>query len=214
MAISYKSTHVSEAIGNLITYFRDKPNWMAFVTALCGEIQTIEDVLWDMYNALDIDQAEGDQLDNLGVKAGEPRYGRGDDDYRLAIRVRIAVNISRGTPEDIMNVLHLITEDKSIRITDKFPAGYYATILDALDPTDDPSEWIGYVQDATGAGIEAVLVAHVDPVFMWDYVYYEDGDGIWGTGSWGIGTWGGVSFLEDGNEHGWDVGLWNGMWSV
>lgn len=205
MSVTYKSDHVSEALDWLIEKFKGLESWENWLTPFLNQIQDLEDVFYAIEQARHPDNATGAQLDGCGAIVGEPRYGRGDDDYRVGIKVRIAINRSRGTPEDVINILSILCEYKSIEYQGSYPAGYLMWIMEALDPADDPSTWVDYVEDATVAGVRVMIGSFVEPAFTWD-VGYSDGDGTWGTGAWGTSGWGGVIIGED--DRVWDRGLW------
>ena len=69
------------------------------------QIQDLEDSSFEVLLNRWIDTAVGVQLDGVGAIVGEAREGRGDDEYRLAIKARIQINFSEATPEDILTAL-------------------------------------------------------------------------------------------------------------
>lgn len=116
MTLSYKSTHVTEALGNYIEKFKDKPRLLALTTAYIEQIQDLEDAFYQLITDRTIETAVGTQLDGIGSIVGEDREGRDDSDYRLAIRVRILLNLTDGTIEQVIEILHLATEGKTIHV--------------------------------------------------------------------------------------------------
>ncbi|MEY4581290.1 MAG: hypothetical protein RL701_5993 [Pseudomonadota bacterium] len=84
-----------------------------------GRKQQLENVLWEIYEQLDLSQAVGAQLDRLGAIVGEPRNGRSDSRYRLWIRARARVNRSAGRPDDSLQVARLLIEsDATVEYVD------------------------------------------------------------------------------------------------
>ena len=75
-----------------------------FVAALLSAVKTLEDAALETLLGRFLDNAVGAQLDGLGDLVGEDRLGRGDDDYRNAIRVRIFQNAASGTPADCVKL--------------------------------------------------------------------------------------------------------------
>jgi hypothetical protein len=132
MTLTKTIDHVTEAQNNLIELFKNKPKWLAVVKAFVGEIQDAEDSNWDLYNDF-LDTAEGDSLDAYGATVGEDRDERSDDDYRAAIRARILLNLGNGTPEDIIALLHSVSDGGNVRIREYFPAAFTAFVLKAVD---------------------------------------------------------------------------------
>jgi hypothetical protein len=93
----------------------DKPNFIAWLTAMLTLGADSADCAASMNDALDIDQAVGDQLDIVGGLVGvsrtvafQPTGGVSpvldDDTYRLAIRAKIAKNQWDGTIVDIQSI--------------------------------------------------------------------------------------------------------------
>lgn len=116
MGLSYKSTHVAEALGNYIQKFKGKPRLMALTTAYIEQIQDLEDAFYQLITDRTIETAVGAQLDGIGSIVGEAREGREDEDYRLAIRVRILLNLTNGTIEQVIEILSLATGGKTIHV--------------------------------------------------------------------------------------------------
>lgn len=79
----------------------------AILLAQVNRLQELEDAGWTLLDPLSdptLALITGDLLDKIGSLVGDPRQGRGDTDYQAAIRIRIRVNRSRGTPEDIIAI--------------------------------------------------------------------------------------------------------------
>ena len=55
--------------------------------------------------------AVGAQLDVLGRIVGEARLGDPDANYRLRIKAGILLNVSSGTPEELLAIFRLLTSD-------------------------------------------------------------------------------------------------------
>lgn len=106
----------------LIQQFKEQPNFQKMIDALAVGIQELEDVSNDMLEDRSINTAIGVQLDFLGELVGEDRLGRTDDDYRSAIRVRISINTSKGTPEDLISIFAALTNAGTVDYSELFPA--------------------------------------------------------------------------------------------
>ena len=103
--------HVEDALERRMEQWKDKPNMESFLRALFGGYQDLETVFFDLINKrLDIFEAEGVQLDNLGKIVGQERLGFDDDFYRILILARIGINISSGEPERIISTAKLLTK--------------------------------------------------------------------------------------------------------
>jgi len=68
------------------------------------QVQEVEDLLWYIKNGFDVNTAVGEQLDFIGKRVGEGRQDRLDAEYRGAIRVRILINMSTGTMNELLAI--------------------------------------------------------------------------------------------------------------
>ncbi|MEY4507972.1 MAG: Shewanella sp [Pseudomonadota bacterium] len=118
---TYNGQHAEQMAANLIEFFR-KPRNKALMRVVGGQVQDVEDVLWQLYNAFDVDNATGAALDFLGLVVGERRDDRGDENFRAAVRARILVNLSNGRVEDMIAVLLALDPDMQATIIELYPA--------------------------------------------------------------------------------------------
>lgn len=89
--------------------FRDKFIYQSLLEALTNEVQSLEDLLSDMYSLRSLTKAVGVQLDNVGANMGVTRrLNQSDDDYRTAIYSEIFMRRSDGSADYIMNALRSI----------------------------------------------------------------------------------------------------------
>lgn len=178
--IEKKTTHVQEALQTLIEQFKNKPNLTALITSYVNRIQELENIYYDLYTGRQIDNAIGVQLDGLGSIVGEERQGRDDDDYRTAIKVRIKLNNSRGTTEDILDILIAALGNIAIEITDYYPAGFIVEILDDIDPGSFNAELLkSFIDDAKPTAVASALEYHPEDPFQFDSGLGFD-QGHWG----------------------------------
>lgn len=97
--------HVARAQERLLTQFRDSPKLNALLGALVLEVQSSEDVIFDVILLRYIDAAEGVNLDIIGRYVGRERLDVSDDaEYRELLRVQIRANNSDCGAEDIIYV--------------------------------------------------------------------------------------------------------------
>lgn len=109
------TTQVQDGLARLIDQYRGRPKIEGILTAYLRRVQEIENALWAAYDArlLTATTPVGVHLDTLGALVGEARQGRGDDDYRAAIRIRIRANRSTGTANDVIEVASLLPADNA-----------------------------------------------------------------------------------------------------
>lgn len=174
--ITFKSAHVTEALGHLITLLRSGPNTRALLSAWVRQVQDLEDVFAELYTERWLDNAVGLQLDNFGSVVGEFREGRPDDEYRFAIRTRINLNISSATIEDIIGLLYAISNSNPVNLQEYDWCAIIAALTDPLDPVLDPATLVKYLRIAKAAGVRAILTYVPATPFSFDTgPGYDDG---------------------------------------
>lgn len=115
--------HEDQAFNRLLEQFKDKPNIEALLKGWMKGVQTTEDSLFDLLNNRSIQTAFGIQLDYIGKIVGIKRGGRSDSSYREAIQLQILINTSEGTPDDILEILSLITNASIVKSFPHYPVG-------------------------------------------------------------------------------------------
>ena len=143
MSYVKKTTHVAEGLDNLIGQFKDKEELEGLIASYLIQIQEIEDALSQILTDTTVEASVGAQLDALGSIVGEARSGRNDLQYSTAIRARQILNVSEGTPEDVIALIRAIAGDVGVEITEFFPASFLAAIVDAIDPSTLDTAQIG-----------------------------------------------------------------------
>jgi hypothetical protein len=131
MSLEHVTAHVDEALANLLEQFKGKSKLEAALTAYVDQIQDLEDAFYSLLLGRWLDNADTDALDQLGAIVGEARQGRYNEDYRLAIRARILINLCEGSPEQIIQIFVMLAES-AIDLREYFPAALVLTILDPL----------------------------------------------------------------------------------
>lgn len=153
--LTQRAKIVTEALDRLTSSWRGKRVVEGLVSANALPWQTYEDDLFDVLNGFLLGNAIGAQLDVLGELVGEPRQGRSDTVYRLAVRVRIAVNRSRGTSEDVLKVFGLLGFPFSYE--EFFPARIRVTVLAGVGAAAPTIKTI--LQQTKAAGVATELVS-------------------------------------------------------
>jgi hypothetical protein len=169
MGYEKKTTHIDEGLDNLVDQFEGSPLFNALLTSFLEQIQDLEDALSDVLTETTVESSVGAQLDALGSIVGEDRAGRNDLQYSTALRARLILNVSEGTPENIIDLIRAIAGDVTVQIFENFPASFLATIVDPIDPTEVDVTQIGaLVASGRPAGIEGVVTFGVIPAFQYD----------------------------------------------
>ncbi len=109
--------HVTTGVDRL-TYKLTQDNIIKLLTIFLNGVQDLEDSFIELAEQKDIDTAAGEWLDYIGKIVGEDRNSLSDDDYRVALRLRIGINNSDGTPEIMRELINSYTDSESIKLTE------------------------------------------------------------------------------------------------
>lgn len=110
-----------------------------------------------------IDKMGGVNLDSLGELYNEPRLGRTDPDYRLALKTKIGLT-SKGSIQEIIEKIVTIYGASSVEIEDGFP--------------DNPASFFVFTDaEITVEEIEKMAAAGVK-VGLYVILTFENGNGI------------------------------------
>lgn len=179
--------HVTEALERLPEQFKDKPNLIAFLSALVAPVQDIEDAMQQLLLERDIETAVGVQLDMLGAIVGQARGGLADADYRRYVRARVRANRSRGIVEDILQVARLVLADEvdvTLALRTWGIASYNLTVGGVTISDEVAAILLAFLKDATSAGVRPILnYSSTDPAS--DLIF----DSTVSAQFWDAGTW-------------------------
>lgn len=118
------TSHTAEAKKLLTSMFRGRPVIEGLLKAIVDQVQTLENVAWQVIEGRQLDNAIGIQIDKIGGIVGEDREGRDDADYKEAVRLRILINRSNGKVDDILKIALAAARGNPWQFWDYFPAGY------------------------------------------------------------------------------------------
>lgn len=163
--LDHELDHEGGAISRLLSQFRDKPVFSAFVAIIAARWQAVEDAAWQLYTERTIDTAIGDALDQLGKRAGYwPRnfvVGDGTETsdvvYRQRVRAKFIANRSRGLEADIGATFTALALPG---ITYRFEPGYPAAFTwRALEPITAAQARLAvrFLGWAKAAGVKALF---------------------------------------------------------
>ena len=153
---SQNTEHAAEAVSHLIQFFREGPRNQAVLEAVMVQVQEVEDLFWYMREGFDVNTAVGEQLEFIGKRVGEGRQDRTDAQYRSAIRVRILINMSTGTMNELLAICEGINPTGIFIARDLYPAAL-SIEADTFDTTSLASAYLMLFKAKT-AGVRLHLV--------------------------------------------------------
>lgn len=111
-----------KAVPRLTSQFQNSPKLKDLAAAIVSPLTQLETDADALVTERWINSAAGIQLDGCGNIVGELRKGRSDDVYRSAIKFRIFVNTSDGTPKDVIAGLKFLTDPTDTQYQESYPA--------------------------------------------------------------------------------------------
>jgi len=130
--IEYIADHQAQGVARLIERYR-KPRISALLGSWLGEVQAVEDALWQLLSARSAGNAEGAQLDVLGRIVGQPREGREDARYRIWVLARVLVSRSSGKTTQLIAIAKKLTSGARVRLEEHYPASLVLHLDDGID---------------------------------------------------------------------------------
>lgn len=119
--IAQNTTIIEDGKDLLLSQLKGKTYYEALLSAFLTPLQSIEDDIFEIRNHQALDNAENDMLDKWGELVGISRQGRLDPEYLIQIKAKIAINISKGTIEEVASIFNLITGATHTEVFERFP---------------------------------------------------------------------------------------------
>lgn len=184
--IPCQNLNVAEDLERLTSAYKDKPVIRGLLAIALARHQALEDVAWQVLITrlfgrtppvpvvddpgccecpVDTEGAEeaevvldgaNAQLDTIGKIVGEPRYGRDDAAYLVALRARILVNKSKGLAKNLVEIAARSVPAGIVPTYEEFyPAAFQVTAINVPG-----FRWLGdALGDARHGGVYGVLRA-------------------------------------------------------
>jgi hypothetical protein len=92
------------------------------LVAFSSPFNETDQMFFDLFTILDIDLSVGKQLDVIGKIIGQRRLGLSDSEYRIRLKLRIAVNRSFGDPETAIALISALTGATRVQYIPQYPA--------------------------------------------------------------------------------------------
>jgi hypothetical protein len=151
--------HLASVKKRLLQQYKDSPRlWDLIGILFVQPVQDLENAAWPLYDRLDIDNGQGEQLDRIGTIVGLARSGWSDALYRLLLKAKIGKNVSHGTLEDVIEVWRLLAQATRVQVVETYPAQidlYSDTPIDG-----ELSSFVGeLMQQVVAAGVRVPYLA-------------------------------------------------------
>lgn len=195
--ITLINNHIELAKDRLREQYKNSPTILAIINAFVGEIQELEQVLYDLSVSRTINQAFGVQLDKLGELLDRTRDGRSDADYRIILLAKVSQNISRGTSDDVSSVFKILSSSSKVQFGDSYFGEFYLLADNPLTQSE-VNLLLKEMQVVDSAGVRLVGIGSFDP----DDSFAMDGsDSAKGYGSiYSVSNGGKFATIKLGNE--------------
>lgn len=150
---------IDKYLNNITSQHRDKPNFIAWLSAFLNKIDGAYTLMQSFDSNMDIDNAIGNQLDMLGQLIGrkrtlnfQPLNGFSpiltDDYYRLVLKTKIAMNNWDGTVESMYTIWNNIFGDDTLmdlQLQDNQDMSFNAYITGYIDQIQQNLIANGYI---------------------------------------------------------------------
>lgn len=146
--------HADEGVALLPRQFRTKEVIAALLRSWLTQAQGLEDTLWILATR-NLDNSEGDALDQIGALLAFPRGELDDVSYRAVLRAIIVARKSSATGEDLHDVTRLLLGE--IEYTAR--NGYASWLIEPHEPLPFSARAIlGVLLVAVGGGVQLQLI--------------------------------------------------------
>jgi hypothetical protein len=142
-----------EGLARLLWQWKESPKLRGFFESYLENVQPLEDVYFQLLDERGVLVAVGEQLNVLGRLVGEPRYGRNDDKYRLALVNRAGINRSSGTPEELLTFLKALTRSEVVGLWEHYSSSVHLYVAQNGTPFV-----VHALKDAASAGVHIRLM--------------------------------------------------------
>lgn len=157
--IDHRTNHEELAKSRYIDQYKDKPKLAALIASYAEQIQDLEDAAFEVMLERVLANAVGAQLVIIANIVGASITTADDDQLRIIIQTQIAINLSDGTPEDLINILRLIllTSGEAFHIREEPPHQVRLVIDDPLSSIINPNTAATLLDSADVASIRILL---------------------------------------------------------
>jgi len=153
----------TQGLDKLLSQYVDSEALKDLICTLVSPLDALQQAYLDVNYNRWIDNAYGVQLDVIGNIIIEPRNGKSDTAYRLALKVRVLVNRSNGTTEELIAIALLQEPDlEDYLFRDYIPHAQVAWLAGPWNTGIDPRDLAHKLRQASAGGT-SMHVVHTTP---------------------------------------------------
>lgn len=161
-------SHTEEGSGFLLEQFRDSEIIGALVGAALKQLDILEAEILRMREAMSLENAPRSMLELVAKIVGQECTGFDTEALRLWIRARIAVNRSRGTIEDLFQLVRILVGTEIPLAIVEYPEIAFTILVEGA-LVHRPQNVLDIINEAKPLGVSAYLqYATQDPIFRFD----------------------------------------------
>jgi len=108
------TTHVQDALNQLLEQYKYRPQMIKFLTPFLNHVQRIENAFYPLDQYRQLMYAYGQTLDNIGEIVGAKRNGLGDNEYLVLLLGTIAENNSDTTAPAMLNIVQTLFQATNV----------------------------------------------------------------------------------------------------
>lgn len=172
MNLTPQTDHVAAGLSRLLEQFKDRPRIAALFTAFLQRDQQLEDALYPLATALQLNNATGAQLDIVGASVGVARQGLSDAQYRALLTGKIAQNNGDASLDTLIAVVkgmfltdqvYVKTPNNTPHNSQIAPAVVTVSVQSPGIPDDVIPVAIASLKQALGAGVALDYLGRFQP---------------------------------------------------
>lgn len=157
----------------LIEFFKGS-NIVGILESADNQFNELESAIYDMFTKVWLENAEGEQLDILGIHVGISRNGRNDTDYKAVIQMKIEINVSSGQPERLIQAVRLLYGKDEIEYVPNYPAKVRIYVEGQEYTNDEAQILLSIVPSGVGLILSETMVTEIAE----EDILTEDGNKI------------------------------------
>jgi len=141
MSLTKITDHATRAKDRLPDQFNGATNLLALIDIIGARYQSVEDVVYDLYENRTITNSNGKQLDNAATILNVVREaGESDNAFRARIFAATSQLEKSGEPESVIELYKFLLNPALVRYQEIYPAGFQLTAHIDTDPNDPATD--------------------------------------------------------------------------